>query len=64
MTEYQVTVAADKWPTTVRVQASSWRSAAGRGITEWRKRIKYVRSDRITIQIVRAPKIKITNDNE
>lgn len=54
MRYYKLTVMADRYPTEYTVKASSWGTAAARGVREWQKRFKGSRADTLTIRITKG----------
>ena len=54
MTSYQITVTADKFPTSYNVKANSWNTAVARGVREWKKRFKGSRTKELKIHAVKG----------
>ncbi len=57
MTIYQVKIFADRYPTEYTVEATGWRTATGRAITEWKKRFKGSRAQEMTIKIIKGGRV-------
>lgn len=50
MRTYKIIIRADKYPMEYIVEASSWSSAIGRAIREWKKRFKGSRTTELDIK--------------
>lgn len=48
---FNVTVQADRYPMTYKVEASDWSTAAARGLRLWKKRFKGSRADTLKVRI-------------
>ena len=63
MKVYRITIRGDKWASDYSVQATNWRAAIGRAISEWQKSAgKRSRTDQLSIKAIKGGELLKSND--